>query len=1136
MRERIKKAVSLLVAMVLIVSNVLPATSLGIEDSCSMVEHSHAAECYAQEKELICGAEATEGHSHGNECYIENTKQLCQLEVTEGHKHEENCYTQAAKLNCGLEETTGHVHETGCYTAVTSQICTLEETVGHVHAETCYQEIETLNCGIEDEAHTHATECYVKNMEVGCGIEEGSGKHIHDQAACFKTENVVSCEIEEGTGAHKHNEACYIYEETLTCGKEEIEGHEHEETCFETTQELGCELEEKEGHEHIDSCYEVTEQLICEAEEHKHVAECHALPVETTAETETELLAANEPVEETKAPRDGNAIYIGKFIEKVTLERRAIGADEWTMLAEKVTEKAEGLSVDETDELRFTVEFKIPGGTLAGTTSVDYILPLKSNEAVYQNKEEVVYALDKVTAIGKAVTKTDGTITITFEETYLEANDNGTEIIGTYQFLANANALVYDAENKADIKFLENKEIFPEEILNTTAVILGFEKEVPETDVPESNADESESNAEETESQVVENVVTFEPNEGVQVLVNGVDVTTTNNVAMAENGTIYFTIQVAEGYELVEVKVDGETVITPDETTGEYRIGNIQTDKTIVAITTITVLKSQSMIGEITVTCEEGTVEKGTQLDVKDEIPNLENVNQAIDEKLAEKFEETAALRPFDINLTDEKGKDAEISGEVTVNVALAEPVSKENAEEIGVEVYQVTDAGDAEEVTDITYTEEVNGEETAITGFSFTTADTAPYVFVEKETITVNYLTSEGDTYEIRVTFGPEAEIPVNAQLQVFEIPEGTDAYEEYYQKALQNIEIGENLEFVMARLFDISIIADGQEIQPKAPVEVNVCMTRDRATFSEAAVEEELQYMAVHVDESAEVIEATNEANSEQDKVSFEANGFSPYMIFAVSQTSDAVGKTGVTNVDNVSIRDDHYLTASEIGIIDEKGNEVEILGEENGILSGILSQWYQIQYGDITGYVQKQYIDILEENDGKIEAEVESTDGVVTSFTVEGELPEGATLVVEKSSLTDSEVVSFFNPNDQYLVHSIWAYDISIQVDGEDWQPTDSVIVTVYSSDFVVNDNEVFGVIHVTENIDRLNERYVELQDQGFSYEATGFSPYVFFTVDTEILGGERVYGTNWMNLGADFFNYWEQFIDEEAEDEE
>jgi len=503
MQGKMKKTISLLVAMTLIIGNVLPATSLGIDPHCGMMEHSHAVECYAQEKRLICEREETEGHSHGNECYIEVARQICQLEVTEGHKHEDSCYTQTARLNCGLEETAGHIHEEGCYTAVTSQICTLEENEGHIHEDACYQEIESLNCDIEDEAHTHATECYVKSKEIYCGMEEGDGAHTHDPLTCFKTENMVSCGIEEGNGEHKHNEDCTVYEETLTCGKEEAEGHAHGENCFETTQELNCELEE-ESHAHNDSCYEVNDQLICTIAEHEHITDCYAgSSAETLAVSEQveETKAEETQVEETKAPRDGEAVDIGKFIEKVTLERRAIGTSEWIVLADNVTEKAEGLSVDETDELRFTVEFRILGGTLQGTTSVDYTLPLKSNEAVQQNKEEMIYTPDKVTVIGKAVTKTDGTMSITFEEAYLEANDNGTEINGSYQFLTNANGLVYDEGNKAEIKFQD-------ENLNA-AVILGFEKEVP-TEAPETEAPteapvtEVPTEAPETEAPVTE--------------------------------------------------------------------------------------------------------------------------------------------------------------------------------------------------------------------------------------------------------------------------------------------------------------------------------------------------------------------------------------------------------------------------------------------------------------------------------------------------------------------------------------------------------------------------------------------------------------------------------------------------------
>jgi len=1184
-KEMWRRYVSLLVAMVLVMGNVMPAISEGIEPVCGKAEHTHEKECYTQVKELICGSDETEGHVHGAECLGTKQNLICQTEVSEGHQHDNTCYTPTPKLNCGLEENAGHQHNENCPTITnTTLVCTLTENDGHVHEESCYEAVEQLTCTSTEEGHEHTKECYamVRTENLICGKEAGADAHSHDANACYTSETVVNCEIPVGEGAHTHTDACYINEDILTCTKAVGEGaHEHGEGCYETVNEYICGKAPNEGaHKHEDACYEVKEILECTEEEHTHDGTCYPSE-ETEVQPVNEEPAVNEDAaennktEETEAPRIGEAVYMGKYIENITLESRQIGTDVWNLLANKVTEKAEGLFAEETDELKLTVEFKIPGGTLIGTTAVDYKLPLKSNEAVYQNKEEIVYALDKVTAIGKAVTATDGTVTITFDEEYLKANDNGTELNGTYAFVANAGGLVYDAENKAEVRFQE-EELNPQ----VAAVALSFEKKVKETDAPviesnaeetdaptsesdaeetdaptsesdaeetdaptsESNAEEtdaptsesdaeetdaptSESDAEETDAQVVENVVAFQSDEGANVLVDGVDVTNAtamakngtiyfevqvakgyelvsvivdnkidarfsdrkpgeyiieniqtnativavttkipetnadqnetdaaqpetpettpvqnetpitdlsgrqddlevyanfaegvvpndtrlevskiadtttisqtienklaengqnakaihpfditftdyekneiavngevniriipetpitkndsantwavyhintegvaeevanvtyeyaddsgnainafsftanefspyvlveavrenvvtfqsgdgtkifvkdidvadnNNAAMAENGTIYFTVAVEEGYELVEVIVDNTTVITPDETTGEYRISNIQTDKTIVTVSAITKLQSQSMIGEITVTCEEGTVEKGTQLEVKDEVPNQENVNQAIEEKLAENYEETANVRPFDISLTDEKGKAAEVSGEVTVNVTLAEPVSKEEAEEIGVEVYQVTDAGDAEEVKDITYNEEVNGEETTITGFSFTTEEPAPYVFVEKNTITVDYLTDEGETYEISVNISGTTNIPASAKLAVKEL---TDAeYEEYVAKVTEAIG-GDNGQILFTKLFDITIMDGENEIQPDENVTVEI-------KLKDEVFPEMQEAQVVHFGETTELLNA----NMEENTVKFEASGFSIYAI---------------------------------------------------------------------------------------------------------------------------------------------------------------------------------------------------------------------------------------------------------------
>lgn len=498
--------------------------------------------------------------------------------------------------------------------------------------------------------------------------------------------------------------------------------------------------------------------------------------------------------------------------------------------------------------------------------------------------------------------------------------------------------------------------------------------------------------------------------------------------------------------------------------------------------------------------------------------------------QMQDKYDEYTTLsfaKFYDIAFVYE-GVEVEPSGNVAVRIEYKKALEANDAENIDTVHFDKNDEEKVDVIDSAIDSEKKkSGEE--IKAVEFESDQFSVYGVVGTEVLTTQYITAEGETYTITVTYSPESEIPKGAELRVVEIRQGTAEYDAYYQKALKNIDLGENPDFPVARLFDISIIVDGEEVQPKVPVEVSISLSRTEDTIAAKDARADLSFLAVHVDEDAELIETSGESNSDHDEMSFEAAGFSPYMLFGYSNASDS-GKFGVTNTDNVSIKSDHYLTSTTIGTIEEKGTKVEILSDAGGIFDGLFSQWYEIRYGETEGYVQKQYIDVLEA-EGKLEAEVGNT-----KFVVEGVLPEGAVLTVVPSDISKGTVVAYFRPNDQELIHSIWAYDISIQLNGVDWKATEPLMVTVTSRDITVGENELLGILHIVEELDGVPENWAEMTDQSFSFMAEGFSPYIFYTADTEIVGGERIIGTNWLNLlDGSFFGYWEQFLEEIDEDE-
>jgi len=130
-----------------------------------------------------------------------------------------------------------------------------------------------------------------------------------------------------------------------------------------------------------------------------------------------------------------------------------------------------------------------------------------------------------------------------------------------------------------------------------------------------------------------------------------------------------------------------------------------------------------------------------------------------------------------------------------------------------------------------------------------FKTEGFSVFAIVGTETLETTYLTADGETYKITVTYGPEADIPKGSWLKVKEILPGTALYNSYNNQAANKLHsdvngkeasdtdtynkdsyevtivpLPEAAEIGFARYFDISIIHDNQEIEPKAAVEVKI------------------------------------------------------------------------------------------------------------------------------------------------------------------------------------------------------------------------------------------------------------------------------------------------------------------------
>ena len=183
-----------------------------------------------------------------------------------------------------------------------------------------------------------------------------------------------------------------------------------------------------------------------------------------------------------------------------------------------------------------------------------------------------------------------------------------------------------------------------------------------------------------------------------------------------------------------------------------------------------------------------------------------------------------------------------------------------------------------------------------AIQEISFEAESFSVYGVIGTEVIEKTVLASDGHNYKITVTYGPEAEIPNGAELEVEEISDGSEEYKKYVAGTEDILSEDEKVSF--ARFFDINIVKDDHEIQPAEPVNVRIELA-DELTEEVKAVHFEHQKDAEEETENTEKAVLLNSklvaAEELKNAVSFDADGFSVYGI---------IGTETITT---------HYISAS-------------------------------------------------------------------------------------------------------------------------------------------------------------------------------------------------------------------------------
>ena len=333
-------------------------------------------------------------------------------------------------------------------------------------------------------------------------------------------------------------------------------------------------------------------------------------------------------------------------------------------------------------------------------------------------------------------------------------------------------------------------------------------------------------------------------------------------------------------------------------------------------------------------------------------------------------------------------------------------------------------------------------------------------------------------DGYTVYADFGTSAKLPEGVELQVTEITKESDpdAYEEYYEKALSEMQdkYDENTGLSFAKFYDIAFIYDGKEIEPQGMVKV-------RIEYNEAVeVRKDINVDTVHFDknneEKPEVIDSQIDAKKQGEgeamkSVKFESDQFSVYGVVGAGSLTTSFQSTD-GNTYEVTVYCDE--TAGIPLDAELKVREIEESADEYADYMADAEEVMGVSAGKIA---YSKLLDITIEKDGvKIEPEApvrveiklldkdENTEGKSLNVVhFEGE-DEEAKLVEEPQEQDDAVV---FETNGFSVYGVFYTVDFHWEVNGEEYE------LSIPGGGFVSFTElvEVLGVIdgtHKGENI--------------------------------------------------------------------
>ena len=883
----------------------------------------------------------------------------------------------------------------------------------------------------------------------------GYNQHEHTDA-CY--EEVQIPDDDSGTRAqdknlfsvHHHTADCYDGNGNLTCGLTEGKlYHKHTDSCRDEEGNIICGLAENELY--IEPEIRTERQLTCGLEEHIHGPDCYKEAAEnvlTADQSETpnnENEIPGDAVSETDQTNDQD----DRAAETTTDPADGQTADETKEESESTDKETAAPLTDGADDTEATTtdEKAITQATDPETTDTGSAVPeAKASEATETEETTPDHSDTEPTATDKTETETTEPDTTEPETTEPKSEENETDPA--------------DAENPG-----------PESV----------------TDKTSTDPDPVDTNTEKTEP---EEIPVFEIREDILIRYNGNDevVTIPDGIRKIDKKAFYNNKTIVKA-------------ILPDS----VEIINSSAFAECPNLEQI-ILSDNSRLGLI----GEAAFKNDKKLDT--------SFAANVDRIVANAFDGINAEAVPEEEQTSEEETDHEDS--------------EENKDEITAEDTEPAENNETAEGEEKPEDEEASGQDELQDEEE--TPETEPTVPDEQTAQAALTLSSDKDApYQVAITFPAEAGIPEGTELVVAEQaepqmrllkttpkkrallgPAGAkllaaedQSPEETYASipSLTTWSEGDEAPDIILyqKTLDISLVAGGEEIEPDPGTKVTVSVYLPE-------IEDGQEITVRHLtDQGPELLESTNNTGT----ITFTTDSFSLFEFTSTARklgswTSDLLennffGKTNTqeTSYSEITVSDvTEGLTVLEAFNVTYSGNLWMTLQRIKDLMLGKLENivLYSVEDGKLGGIVKENLTlsDVLRFSPSDLSSFALVRDSGLRrkmadlgNVILNGMMPKDATVSV-------SDVRKDYADFSEEAL-TVAAYDISIENNGEEYQPGDSPVTVTIQDEAVleaIRAGKFLSLWHITDENTREEVKDFTVGENGLSFEATGFSTYV------------------------------------------